>query len=205
MVLNGRWKPRAQQFEADPRLSSDRSSLLYGARVTRAAVLHRAMRDEHRPKQELIHEIAGLRKQVVDLKEAMTARRRVENALRSAHEMLRALTDDAPIGLCLFRRDGTLLAANRTFARLLGYDSPAELQAVGGVLGFFATPEERSRALNRTRGMETWMEQALFRTKEGCRRAHTMIAADCAEQQGIVVVVFDQANAGANSFREENG
>ena len=39
------------------------------------------MRDEHRPKQELIHEVTGLRKQVVDLKEAMTARRRVEDAL----------------------------------------------------------------------------------------------------------------------------
>jgi hypothetical protein len=55
------------------------------------------MRDEHRPRQELIHEIAGLRKQVIDLKEAMIARR-------------------------LFRRDGALLIANRTFARLLGYD-----------------------------------------------------------------------------------
>jgi PAS domain-containing protein len=127
------------------------------------------MRDEHRPKQELIHEIAGLRKQVVDLKEAMTARRRVEDALRDAQSLLRALTDDAPVGLCLFRRDGSLLSANRPFARLLGYDSPAELQAAAGVLGVFATPEEQSRA-----------------------RAHAMIASECAEQQAIVVVVFDQ-------------
>jgi PAS domain-containing protein len=196
---------RAEPLEAEPRPSSYRFSLIYGASAVRGAVLHRAMRDEHRPKQELIHEIAGLRKQVLDLKEAMTARRRVENALRSAYELLRALTDDAPIGLCLFRRDGTLLAANRTFARFLNYDSPAELQAVGGVLGFFATPEERSRALNRPRGMETRIEQTLFRTKEGCRRAHAMIAADCEEQQGVVAVVFDQVSADANSFRGEDG
>jgi PAS domain-containing protein len=150
------------------------------------------MRDEHRPKQELIHEIAGLRKQVVDLKEAMTARRRVEDALRDAHGLLHALTDDAPVGLCLFRYDGTLLTANRPFARLLGYDSPAELQAVGGVLGFFATPEEESRALDRTRGSEGRIEQACFRTKEGGRRAHAMMSAECTEQHGIVVVVFDQ-------------
>jgi PAS domain S-box-containing protein len=150
------------------------------------------MRDEHRPKQELIHEIAGLRKQVVDLKEAMTARRRVEDALRDAHDLLRALTDDAPVGLCLFRRDGTLLTANRPFARLLGYDSPAELQAVGRVLGFFATPEEQSRALDRTTGEDSRIEHALFRTKEGCRRAHAMIAAECADEPGVVVVVFDQ-------------
>jgi PAS domain-containing protein len=73
------------------------------------------MRDEHRPKQELLHEIAGLRKQVVDLKEAMTARRRVEDALRDAELLLRSLTDAAPVGLCLFRHDGTLLTANRPF------------------------------------------------------------------------------------------
>jgi PAS domain-containing protein len=123
------------------------------------------MRDEHRPKQELIHEIASLRKQVVD---------------------------DAPIGLCLFRRDCTLLTANRPFARLLGYDSPAELQAIGAVLGFFATPEEQSRALGGTQGTVGRIEQAFFRTKEGCRRAHALIAAESAEQQAVVVAVFDQ-------------
>ena len=150
------------------------------------------MRDEHRPKQELIHEIAGLRKQVVDLKEAMTGRRRVEDALRGAQGLLRALTDGAPVGLCLFRRDGALLTANRLFARLLGYDSPAELQAVGGVLGFFATPEDQSRTLDRTSGTDGRIEQAFFRTKEGCRREHAMISAQCAEQHAVVVVVFDQ-------------
>src|SRR5215216_2852949 len=105
------------------------------------------MRDEHRPKQELVHEVTGLRKQVLDLKDAMTARRRVEDALRGSEEMLRMLIDNAPIGLCLFRQDGTLLTANRPFARMLGYDSPAELQRVGGVLGVFATPEEQARLL----------------------------------------------------------
>jgi len=29
------------------------------------------MRDQHRPKQDLLNEVAGLRKQVADLKEAM--------------------------------------------------------------------------------------------------------------------------------------
>jgi PAS domain S-box-containing protein len=163
------------------------------------------MRDEHRPKQELIHEIAGLRKQVGDLREAMTARRRIEDALRSAQGLLRSLTDGAPVGLCLFRRDGTLLTANRPFARLLGYDSPAELQAVGGVLGIFATPEERSRALGMIRGKDRWVEQAFFRTKDGCRRAHAMLAAECVEQQAIVVVVFEDISAGAIPSRDQGG
>ncbi len=163
------------------------------------------MRDEHRPKQELIHEIAGLRKQVDDLREAMTARRRIEDALRGAQGLLRSLTDGAPVGLCLFRRDGTLLTANRPFARLLGYDSPAELQAVGGVLGFFATPEEQSRALGAIGGKDCRVEQAFFRTKDGCRRAHAMLAAECVEEQGIVVVVFEQIAVGANPSRDQGG
>ena len=163
------------------------------------------MRDEHRPKQELIHEIAGLRKQVGDLREAMTARRRIEDALRDAQGLLRSLTDDAPVGLCLFRRDGTLLTANRPFARLLGYDSPAELQAVGGVLGFFASPEEQSRALGTIRSKDGGVEQACFRTKEGCRRAHIMLAAESAEQQGIVVAVFQHPPVDEISSQHNGG
>ena len=163
------------------------------------------MRDEHRPKQELIHEIAGLRKQVGDLREAMTARRRIEDALRDAQGLLRSLTDDAPVGLSLFRRDGTLLTANRPFARLLGYESPAELQAVGGVLGFFATPEEQSRALAAIGGKDGGIEQAFFRTKDGCRRAHPMLAAESVEHQAIVVVVFQHTPAGAMQSPNNGG
>ena len=41
------------------------------------------MRDRHRPKQDLINEVTALRKQIADLREAMTARRRVEDACAS--------------------------------------------------------------------------------------------------------------------------
>ena len=160
------------------------------ASVNRAAVLHLAMRDEHRPKQELIHEITGLRKQVVDLKQEMTARRRVEDALRGAESLLRTLADGAPVGLCLFRRDGTLLTTNRPFARLLGYESPAELQAVGGVLGVFASPEEQSRTFAAIGASNGHLRSAMFRLKDGCRRPHPVIAAE-PEAGAIALVVFD--------------
>jgi len=92
------------------------------------------MRDQHRPKQDLINEVTALRKQVADLKDAMAARRRVEDALRQSEEQLRTLADAAPVGLCLFRPNGSPVMANRPFARLLGYDSPAELLRVADVL-----------------------------------------------------------------------
>jgi PAS domain-containing protein len=76
------------------------------------------MRDQHRTRQELFVEVTALRKQVADLKEAMLARRRIEDALRRAEEQLRTLTDSAPVGLCLFHPDGTPILANRPFAQL---------------------------------------------------------------------------------------
>jgi PAS domain S-box-containing protein len=151
------------------------------------------VRDNHRPKQDLVHEVTGLRKQILDLKEAMVARRRVEDALREAESRLRSLTDGAPVGLCLFRRDGTPLIANAPFARMLGYDSPAELQDIGGVLGIFATPEERRRVLGCSERGAGSVEEAMFRHKDGSRLRLSAMAAPCAEQDSVTLVIYNRA------------
>jgi PAS domain S-box-containing protein len=150
------------------------------------------MRDNHRPKQDLIHEVTGLRKQILDLKEAMVARRRVEDALRSGEALLRSLTDGAPVGLCLFRRDGTPLTANGPFARMLGYDSPAELQRVGGVLGIFASPEEQSRVLGCARAETGSVPDASFRHKDGSWLSLSALAASCPEHDSVTLVVYQR-------------
>jgi PAS domain-containing protein len=147
------------------------------------------MRDNHRPKQELIHEVTGLRKQILDLKEAMTARRRVEDALRESEGLLRTLTDNAPVGLCLFRRDGSLLSANRPFARMLGYESPAELQRVGGVLGVFASREEEKRMLDASSGGPG---NAFFRHKSGAHSLLDVVIAGCEGQDAAVLVISQE-------------
>ena len=147
------------------------------------------MRDNHRPKQELIHEVTGLRKQILDLKEAMTARRRVEDALREAEGLLRTLTDNAPVGLCLFRRDGTLLSANRPFARMLGYESPAELQRVGGALGVFASREEEKRMLDSSCDGPG---NAFFRHKSGTHSLLDVVIAGCEGQDAAVLVISQE-------------
>ena len=150
------------------------------------------MRDNHRPKQDLIHEVTGLRKQILDLKEAMVARRRVEDALRSAEALLRSLTDGAPVGLCLFRRDGTPLTANGPFARMLGYDSPTELQHIGGVLGVFASPEEQSRVLGSVCAGASCVPSASFRHKNGSRLSLGAMASVCAEHDAVTLAIYDR-------------
>jgi hypothetical protein len=139
------------------------------------------MRDEHRPKQELVHEITGLRKQVLDLKEAMTARRRVEDALRSAEAL------------------GTLLTANLPFARMLGYESPAELQALSPVCGVFASPEDQSQALKPSPGTNA-ARQALFRRKDGCRRLHRVLAGQRSAEHEVTIAVFEPPDHTSPTF-----
>jgi PAS domain S-box-containing protein len=146
------------------------------------------MRDEHRPKQELIHEVTGLRKQVADLKEAMTVRRRVEDALRDSEELLRSLVDGAPIGLALFSSDGALLAANRPFATVLGYDSTAELQRLGGVLGVFDDSREQARVLEAAGPIAPVI--GLFRHKDGTRSPLEILTLRCPSQHTTVVAIL---------------
>ena len=150
------------------------------------------MRDQHRPKQELITEVVGLRKQIADLRDAMTARRRVEDALRQSEAQLHALVDSAPVGLCLFKPNGTPINANRPFARLLGYESVAELLRVGDTLGVFGSRDEQSRVLTLVeRGLER-VAGVVFRGKDGSRRPFGVIGSLSAEPAAIALVVLER-------------
>jgi PAS domain-containing protein len=161
------------------------------------------MHDAHRTRHELIHEITGLRKQITDLKEAMTARRRVEDALRDTENALRRLADSAPVGLGLFDLTGRLVAANRTLAGMLGYDSPADLLAIAAVLGLFATPEEQSLALAAQNGAGPASGTALFRLKSGCRESHPVLArrSPDLDHDGISLAVFPIGTTAPSLFR----
>ena len=150
------------------------------------------MRDQHRPKQDLINEVTGLRKQVADLRDAMAARRRVEDALRLSEEQLRMLVDTAPVGLCLFRPNGSPVAANRPFARLLGYDTASELLRVADSLGVFGSREEQGRVLALVeRGLER-VAGVVFRRKDGARQAYGVIGSVSADPHVIMLVVLER-------------
>lgn len=150
------------------------------------------MRDQYRSKQELCDELAGLRKQVADLKAEMVVRRRVEDALRHSEELLRALGDSAPTGLCLVRSGGTVRAANLRFARLLGYESPAELQRLSETLGLFAGPDELSTLLALGDGGDRRVACVRFRRKDGVSQALGVIGTRCREGDGVALAVLEE-------------
>jgi PAS domain S-box-containing protein len=150
------------------------------------------MRDQHRPKQELCDEIAALRKQVADLKAEMVARRRVEDALRLSEEQLRALADSAPAGICILRPGGAVRAANLPFARLLGYDTAAELQRVGEVIGIFGADGELERVLAMAERGDRRAAGVMFRRKDGSRQSFGVIGAPCGEGDAVAIAVLER-------------
>jgi PAS domain-containing protein len=149
------------------------------------------MRDQHRPKQDLVNEVVALRKQVADLKEATSDRRRIEDALRHSEEQLRVLVDCSPVGLCLFRPDAAPISANGPFARMLGYDSPAELLSVSQVLGLFANAMEQGRVLALLERKEERIGDVLLRRKDGGPYAAWVIGAVCRQPDAIALVVLE--------------
>jgi PAS domain S-box-containing protein len=153
------------------------------------------MRDQHRQKQDLINEVVALRKQVTDLREAMAARRRVEDALRHSEEQLRALVDGSPVGLCLYCPDGSPLVANRPFARMLGYDSPTELLGIAPVLGLFPSREEQSRVNELARRGEESIGDVLFRCKDGGPHVSWVMGAARKDPDTVALVVLEALSA----------
>jgi hypothetical protein len=77
---------------------------------------------------------------------------------------------------------------------MLGYDTPSELQRIGGVLGVFASREEGSRVLSTRMNGHPW-PSALFRTKDGAQRRLRTMAASCPESDAVTVAVFDATQA----------
>ena len=65
----------------------------------------------------------------IAINQDIAARKQAESALREAEEKYRILFEDAVVGIFQASPDGRLLHINREFAKMHGYDSPAELLA----------------------------------------------------------------------------
>lgn len=126
------------------------------------------MRDDNRPKQDIINELVALRKQVADLKEASVVRWRVEQALRRSEEKYREMVELAPGGLCRLNAEGSLEQANQTVSELLGCETQTEALDFAATFGLFEDEREEHGLLDALRnGGDVRAFSARFRRQGG--------------------------------------
>jgi PAS domain S-box-containing protein len=91
---------------------------------------------------DVVKNAAGDPVAVVTVCEDITERRRVEEALRHSEERYRAIVEHASYGIFRSNAGGQFVSVNRALARMLGYESAAELLRVDFDTTVLADPEQ---------------------------------------------------------------
>ena len=98
-------------------------------------------------------------------------RRESEAALRVSEATYSALVEQAPVGIYRSTPAGRFVSANAALARMLGYNSPAELLTLDLARDVYADPDERRRLIEQ----DTYTDQvydeleATWKRKDGTR------------------------------------
>ncbi|HEX2061999.1 MAG TPA: PAS domain S-box protein, partial [Thermoanaerobaculia bacterium] len=79
----------------------------------------------------------------------ITERKRAEAALQQSEEKYRVIFDYAPVGIYQSARDGRLITANATLARMLGYESVEELLTKNLERDIYADARQREDLIRR--------------------------------------------------------
>jgi diguanylate cyclase (GGDEF)-like protein/PAS domain S-box-containing protein len=91
----------------------------------------------------------GSRKLLFSIVHDITERKRAEKALQQSEEKYRVIFDYAPVGIYQSTRDGRLVTANSTLARMLGYDSVEELLTRNLERDIYLDPRQRDELIRR--------------------------------------------------------
>ena len=89
-----------------------------------------SMNDHDKSKQQLIEELAEMRRRVAELERADTDRKQSGEALKESEERFRKVFEEGPMGILLVGTDGRIQHVNRRFCEMLGY-SENEIIALG--------------------------------------------------------------------------
>ncbi len=102
----------------------------------------------------------------------ITERNELAREAAAAAAQAQAVLDNSP-GAVVGECEGVLVYANREFARLLGYDSPAEI--IGRPAGEFDAPQDRDLLAGYSRMREQGMDAPTSYSYHGLRRDGTIV------------------------------
>ena len=141
-------------------------------------------------------EVQALQKQVNDLKEAATAQRRVEMALREAADFARAALDDSPFPLCKLSEDGKVLYANEAMVGFLGYASRKELLDLVPILGILLDSRQITGLCRALPQPPAFVETTgVFRSKDGSAKQGYIRLRRGAERPDFTLAIVNEAPA----------
>ena len=128
------------------------------------------MRDESKSKDELIDELAGMRRRFVEWEKSEIERRYAEEALRESEACYRSLVDLTPNIIYRLNEEGRIVFISSAVRRL-GYD-PEEL--IGVLFKEIVHPDDRGKSWNH------FVEQRV-----GARRTHDLEIRLLTKAQGV--------------------
>jgi PAS domain S-box-containing protein len=155
-------------------------------------------------------QFAGIRGVMTDF----TAQKEMEEALKLSEGHYRGIFDNAPMGIFHSTREGTLIDANPTFARLFGYESTEDVVGTvnrnGGTPTLYGEPENRAELIRQVIGSGGWQSSVNpFRRKDGSIFTGTLTFRQYenpdsrAELEGFVVDITESRKAQARIAASE--
>ena len=128
------------------------------------------MLDASKTREELLEELADLRRQNAALERSAAALQEAEAALRESEKRYRNIFENAVEGIFQATADGTYLRVNPAFARMCGFGSPEEMideiTDIARQLYLDARDRSRIKRLYEHRGVVRGFETR-FRRKDG--------------------------------------
>jgi PAS domain S-box-containing protein len=143
-----------------------------------------------------VRDFAGKITHFIAVKQDVTERHLAEEALQRSEARFRELIDNTPFGLYRSRTDGSIEFCNPALARMLGYDSVAEVLRLNLTTDVYLDPQVRARLIaeNRQRGLIESAEVE-WRRKDGrpirVRLSGRLLCDDAGNYSGAEVVVED--------------
>ncbi|ODS36409.1 MAG: hypothetical protein A7316_02680 [Candidatus Altiarchaeales archaeon WOR_SM1_86-2] len=146
------------------------------------------MKDRDKTKEQLITELAEMRKRITELDTLEIAYKRIAENLRDSEERFRQFFENEPAHCYMISLKGTILDVNKTALRTLGYKKG---ELVGKPLKVIYAPESQPR-MNKL--FERWKktgklrdEEIVIVTKSGDRRTVLLSASAVRNKDGKII------------------